>query len=72
MPRYAPGYFSPDAGDPFKDLQMKQGVKNGSFGIRIDAQLDSLRRVRQAKEFAKATKADNAEIIVYFWNKRVE
>ena len=47
---------------------MKQGIKNGSFGIW----LDSLRKVRQAKEFAKATKVDDAEIHVYLWDKRVE
>ena len=72
IPRYAPGYFAPDVEDPFKDLRLRQGIKNGSFGIRIDAQLDALRKVKQAKEFAKATKADDAEIPVYLWNMRVE
>ena len=72
IPRYAPGYFTPDVDDPFKDLQMELGVKKWSFGIQIDAQLDSLWRVRQAKELAKATKSNNTEIPVYLWNKRVK
>ena len=49
MPQYSPGYFPPDVEDPFKNLRMEQGIKNGSFGIRIDAQLDSLQKARQAK-----------------------
>ena len=65
IPWYVPGYYAPDVENPFKDLHMKQGIKKGSFGIRIDAQLDSLRKVRQAKEFARATKADDVEIPVY-------
>ena len=51
---------------------MTWGVKNRLFGIRIDAQLDSLRKVKQAQEFGKATKADNTDIPIYLWNKRVE
>ena len=37
----------------------------------VGAELDSLRRIREAKESAKAVKANNAEVPVYMWNKRV-
>ena len=47
-------------------------MKSGSYGIQIDAQLDSLRRVWQANEFAKATKPDGADIPVNLCKKRVE
>ena len=55
--------------DPFKDLRIEQVVKSGLYGIQIDAQLDSLRRVWQAKEFAKTMKLDGTEIPVYLWKK---
>ena len=72
IPRYTLVCFPPDADDPFKDLQMGRGIKNGLFGIQIDAQLDSLQRVHQVKEFAKATKSSDVDIPVYLWNKMVE
>ena len=37
----------------------------------VDAQLESLRRIRDAKESAKSVKTDDAEVPVYMWNKRV-
>ena len=44
----------------------------GSFGIRMDSQLHSLRRVKEEKEFAKAVKSDDAEVPIYLWNERVD
>ena len=55
----------------FKDIRSERVVKSGLYGIQVDAQLDSLRRVQQAKEFAKVTKSADAEIPVYLWNKHV-
>jgi hypothetical protein len=46
--------------------------KIGSYGILGDAQLESLQRIEEAKEFAKAVKADDAEIPVNLWNDRVK
>ncbi len=43
----------------------------GSYGIHIDAQLDSLRKIREAKEFAKAVKADNAAVPTRLWDNRI-
>jgi hypothetical protein len=34
--------------------------------------LESLQRIKEAKEFAKAVKADDAEIPVHLWNDRVK
>ena len=38
----------------------------------LDAQRELLRKVREEKEFSKAVKADEAEVPVYLWNKRVQ
>ena len=34
----------------------------------LDAHRDSLRRVREEKEFAKAVEADEVEVPLYLWN----
>ena len=46
--------------------------KLGSFGIQIDSQLHSLRRIVEEKRYAKAAKADDAEVPVYLWNQRID
>ena len=43
----------------------------GSFGLHVDAQLTSLERIREAKAFAKAVKADDAQVPSHLWNDRV-
>jgi hypothetical protein len=70
-PRWAPGEFAEDQDDPFKGKRINQNLKTGSYGIHIDAQLESLQKIKEAKEFAKAVKSDNAEIPVYLWNNRI-
>jgi len=70
-PRWAPGEFAEDQDDPFKDERLNQNLKTGSYGIHIDAQLESLRKIKEAKEFAKAVKSDDAEIPVYLCNDRI-
>ncbi len=70
-PRWASGEFTEDQDDPFKDKRLNQNLKSGSYGIHIDAQLKSLRKIKEAKEFAKAVKSDDAEIPVYLWNDRI-
>ena len=47
-------------------------TKLGSNGIHGDAQQESLLKVEEAKEFAKAVKADDAEITLFLWNNRIE
>ncbi len=70
-PRWAPGQFATDQDDPFANEKGNKSMKLGSYGIHVNAQLDSIRKIQEAKEFAKAVKADDAEIPVYLWNDRV-
>ena len=37
----------------------------------LDAQRDSLQRAREEKEFAKVVKADEVEVPMYLWNRRI-
>ncbi len=37
-------------------------LKLGLYGIHMDSQLESLRKIKEAKEFAKAVKADNVAV----------
>ena len=43
----------------------------GSYGTHVDAQHTALQLVNEAKDYAKAVKADDAEIPVYLWNNRI-
>ncbi len=71
-PRYIPGVFAPDQDDPFKEALKRGDVKVGSYGMHIDAQLDALQKIREeAKEFAKAIKADNAAVPKRLWDDRM-
>ena len=47
-------------------------TSQGSFGVVVDKQRDALRNINAQKEFAKATKADDAEVPVYLWNQRID
>jgi hypothetical protein len=82
QPRYAtgpgnPNGLAPDQDDPFGDIRKtiaasrSRGSKIGSYGILGDAQLESLRRIEEAKEYAKAVRSDDADIPVHLWNDRV-
>ena len=51
--------------------ELESEVKRGSFGVRICAQVESLRRIREEKEYAKAVKADDAEVPVALWSQRI-
>ncbi len=70
-PRWVPGEFVEDQDDPFARVWTNYKLKMGSYGIQVDLQLESLQKIKEAKEFAKAVKADNAEIPVYLWNDRI-
>jgi len=63
--------FAEDADDPFADLRADPSLHYSSYGVHMDAQLDSLQKIAEAKEFAKAVKADDAEVPKYLWNDRV-
>ena len=43
----------------------------GLFGTHIDTQLSALRSVVEAKDYAKAVKADDAGIPLHLWNDRI-
>ena len=60
-----------DVDDPFADLRGDSSLKFGSYGIHVDPQRDSLKKVAEAKEFAKAVKADDAEVPKHLWNDRI-
>ena len=63
--------FAEDADDPFADLRADPSLHYGSYGVHVDSQMDSLKKIAEAKEFAKAVKADDAEVPKYLWNDRV-
>jgi hypothetical protein len=81
-PQYAtwwgnPNGFAPDQEDPFVEIWQTISAtwsrgKIGSYSILGDVQLESLRRIKEAKEFTKAVKADDAEIPGHLWNDRVK
>jgi hypothetical protein len=52
--RWAPGEFADDQDDPFARVQTNCKLKMGSYGIQVDLQFESLRKIKEAKEFAKA------------------
>jgi hypothetical protein len=70
-PCWAPGGFTPDQDDPFVKEKANKKLKVGLYGIHVDSQLEALRKVEEAKEFAKAMKADDTDIPVYLWNDRI-
>ena len=53
------------------DLQAGTKLKLGSYGVHIDAQLESVEKVDEAKAYAKAVKADDMEVPLHLWNKRI-
>jgi hypothetical protein len=63
-PCWVLGEFTPDWDDPFVKEKANKKLKMGSYGIHVDSQLEALRKVKEAKEFAKAVKADDAKIPV--------
>jgi hypothetical protein len=71
QPRYAPGQFAADQDDPFVDLQDNPKLKVGSYGLHVDSQHESLEKAVKAKALAKAVKADDPEVLIYLWNKRI-
>ena len=71
IPAYPPGKFAPDSDNLFKELCLEHLVSSRSFGLVIDAQRGSLRRIKEAKEFSKVVKYDGAHIPVYLWNRRI-
>jgi hypothetical protein len=63
--------FPEDADDPFSDLRSDPTLRFGSYGLHVDAQNKALKKVAEAKEFAKAVKADDAAVPKYLWNDRI-
>ena len=68
-----PNGFALEWDDPFVKVWAEVNpTKMGSYGIHGDAQRDLLLKVEEAKEFAKAVKADDTKIPLFLWNNRVE
>ena len=63
--------FAEDVDDPFADLRDDPSLRFGSYGVHIDAQHQALEKVAEAKEFAKAVKADDAAVSKHLWNDRI-
>jgi hypothetical protein len=64
--------------DPFmssrRAVELGQGSakqKIGLYRVHVDAQYKSLVRIEEAKAFAKAVKADDAEIPKHLWNNLI-
>ena len=59
-----------DVGDHLREERRKLEADGalGSFGMVIDAQLLSLRRAKEAKEHAKAVKADDTAVTEHLWD----
>ncbi len=64
--------FADDKDDPFANLRADPNLKIGSYGIDVDAQHNALAKIVEAKAFAKAFKADDAEVPVYLWNNPIK
>ncbi len=67
-----------DQDNPFSSIRRqvelgrsKEKQKMGSYRVHGDTQHKSLRLVEEAKAFAKAVKADDAEIPNHLWNDQV-
>ena len=69
FPPHPEGKFATPRDNPFANIDTL--VNRGSFGLVVGAQLDSLRRIREDKEFAKAAKADDAKVPEHLWNQRL-
>ncbi len=63
--------FAEDKDDPFADLRADPSLRFGSYGLHINSQREALEKVVQAKAFAKAVKANDADVPIYLWNNRV-
>ena len=63
--------FAEDVDNPFADLRDDPSMRFGSYGVHINAQCDALKKVAEAKEFAKAVKADDAAVPKHLWNDRI-
>jgi hypothetical protein len=61
-PQWEPGKYAGDQNDPFREELSNKQLRMGSYGILVDSQIESLRKVGEAKEFAKAVKANDAEV----------
>jgi hypothetical protein len=71
--------LAPDQDDPWEAVRLEVESRKGminqktvSYGVHGDAQRKSLLLVEDAKAFAKAVKADDAEVPEYLWNDRVK
>ena len=67
-PRWAQGPgtdFAEDKDDPFADLRDDPSHRIGSYGLHINLQREALARIVQAKEYAKAVKADDADVPIF-------
>ena len=64
--------FAEDKDDPFTDLRNDTSLRFGSYGLHIDSQRDDLDKAVKEKAFAKANKANNADVPGYLCNNQVK
>ena len=67
-----PGEYAGDQVEPFREELSNKRLRMGSYGILVDSQIESLRKIKQAKDFAKWVKADDAEVPARLWNDRIK
>jgi len=68
-----PNGFAQERDDLFVKARAEvKPAKLGSYGIHGDAQRELFLKVEEAKKFAKAVKADDAEIPLFLWNNRIK
>jgi hypothetical protein len=66
--------MAPDRDDPFVKIrkEVEAGpLKMGSYGVHGNAQRESLRLVEEAKAYARAVKADDAEVPTHLRDDRI-
>jgi hypothetical protein len=71
-PQWALGKFAGDQDDPFKEERSNKRLRMGSCSILVDSQIESVRKIKEAKEFAKAVKVIDAEVPTRLWNDRIK
>ena len=68
-----PNGFAQERDDLFVKARAEvKPAKLGSYRFHGDAHREPLLKVEEVKEFAKAVKADNAEIPLFLWNNWIK
>ncbi len=66
--------IAPDRDDPFVEIRKEVEAgpsKMGSYGVHGNTQRELLRLAEEAKAYAQAAKANDAEVPTHLWNDRI-